>query len=141
MNRYQVSMPSDPDALRAFVERCDAELEGRIDAVVRRIASTPELRMVGLTGPTCSGKTTAAKKLIQYFGTHGHRVHLVSIDDFYYDKEILHEKAEQKPDVEIDYDSEETIDMALLEEKAKSLLEGRPTPMPRFNFQTGHRET
>lgn len=140
MNQYQVSLPKDPDALRAFVEQCDAEFEARMDAVVRRIAHTPELRMVGLTGPTCSGKTTAAKKLIQYLGTHGHRVHLVSIDDFYYDKEVLHERAEQNPDVEIDYDSEETIDVGLLEEKAKSLLAGNPTELPRFNFQTGCRE-
>ncbi len=141
MNRYQVSLPTEPDLLRAFVEQCDAEFEARMDAVVRRIANTPDLRMVGLTGPTCSGKTTAAKKLTQYLGTHGHRVHLVSIDDFYYDKEVLHERAMQNPDVEIDYDSEETIDMALLLEKSESLLRGDPTEMPRFNFQTGQRET
>ena len=140
MNRYQVVLPQNDAELRAFVARCDAEFEARMDEVVRRIAETPDLKMVGLTGPTCSGKTTTAKKLTECLSAHGHRVHVVSIDDFYYDKDVLHERAEADPEIEIDYDSEETIDVGLLREKTESLLKGDPTEMPRFNFQTGYRE-
>lgn len=110
-----------------------------MDGVVEAVAATPALRFLGLTGPTCAGKTTAAKKLTACLEEHGHRVHVVSIDDFYFDKSVLQLRAENDPDIEIDYDSEETIDIALLEEKTESLLCGRETKMPRFDFRSGMR--
>ncbi|MBQ5612993.1 MAG: hypothetical protein IIU88_04725 [Clostridia bacterium] len=128
-----------PEEWRAFVERCDDDLEMRMDAVARQVASIPELRFIGLTGPTCSGKTTAARKLTECLEEYGHRVHVISIDDFYYDKDYLHEMAEDDPDVEIDYDSEATIDIDLLREKVESLMACRETLLPRFDFQTGYR--
>lgn len=125
--------------MRTWVERCDKDFEAEMDAVVQRIAVTPHLRLLGLTGPTCAGKTTAAKKLTDCLEEHGHRVHVISIDDFYYDKQFLERRAEADPNIEIDYDSEDTIDIALLSEKAESLLEGRKTRMPRFDFRSGLR--
>lgn len=139
MNRITVSLPKDDASLRAFVEACDLRLERTLDKVVRAVSKTPDLKMIGLTGPTCAGKTTAANKLTAYLGTHGHRVHVISVDDFYYDKEYLNRRAEEDPDIEIDYDSEDTIDVELLAQKAKDLLAGRPTTMPHFDFQSGKR--
>ena len=128
-----------PEEWKSFVERCDDDLEMRMDAVARQVASIPELRFIGLTGPTCSGKTTAARKLTECLEEYGHRVHVISIDDFYYDKDYLHEMAEDDPDVEIDYDSEATIDIELLREKVEALMACRETRLPRFDFQTGYR--
>ena len=127
------------DKQRVFVEQEDARLEKDMLEVARRVSRAPKLKLLGLTGPTCSGKTTAANKLTDYLERHGHRVHVISIDDFYYDIEILHQKADADPDVEIDYDSEDTIDVDLLAEKAKSLLSCKTTKMPRFDFKTGKR--
>ena len=139
MNRISVALPKNDDELRAFVQICDTCFERSLDKVVRAVAKTPGLKLIGLTGPTCSGKTTAAKKLTDYLETHGHRVHVISVDDFYYDKDYLNQRAEEDPSIEIDYDSESTIDVCLLAEKAESLLDGRETAMPRFDFQSGMR--
>lgn len=139
MNRISVALPRNEDELRTFVKTCDARFERLLDRVVRAVAKTPELKLIGLTGPTCSGKTTAAKKLTDYLETHGHRVHVISVDDFYFDKEYLNRRAEADPNIEIDYDSESTIDAELLAEKAESLLGGYETAMPRFDFQSGKR--
>ena len=125
MNRISVSLPKNEEELCAFVQSCDAYFERSLDKVVRAVAKTPDLKLIGLTGPTCSGKTTAAKKLTNYLETHGHRVHVISVDDFYYDKEYLNRRAEEDPNIEIDYDSESTIDTSLLAEKAESLLQKR----------------
>ena len=124
---------------RVFVERCDDDLEMRMDAVAREVAKIEDLRFLGLTGPTCSGKTTAARKLTECLEEYGHRVHVISIDDFYFDKDHLHALAEENPKGEIDYDSEATIDIALLREKVESLLSCKETQLPRFDFQTGYR--
>ncbi|MBE6602299.1 MAG: hypothetical protein E7637_07350 [Ruminococcaceae bacterium] len=137
---YDVILPTDPKELREYVTNCDRAFESALDDVVQKVAKTPDLRMLGLTGPTCSGKTTAAKKLTACLEAHGHRVHLISIDDFYYDTEYLRSRPRTDSDSAIDYDSESTIDISLLERTTESLLAGRPTKMPRFNFRIGQRE-
>lgn len=124
---------------KTFVKKCDDNLEMRMDIVARRVAMVDGLRFLGLTGPTCSGKTTAARKMTECLEEYGHRVHVISIDDFYFDKEHLHALAQENPDVEIDYDSEATIDIDLLREKAESLLACKETQLPRFDFKTGSR--
>lgn len=139
MNCINVESHGSPTLLQAFVKECDARLERDMIEVARRVSRAPMLKLLGLTGPTCSGKTTAAKKLTDYLERHGHRVHVISIDDFYYDLEILHRRAEDDPDVEIDYDSEDTIDVELLRQKAESLLACKRTELPRFDFKTGKR--
>ena len=139
MKQYRVEALASKDRMRDFVVSCDRVLEEKMERVAAEIAATPNLRLLGLTGPTCSGKTTAAKKLTAYFEDHGHRVHVISVDDFFYEISYLKQRAEADPDIEIDYDSEDTIDMALLEEKAASLLACRPTRLPKFDFQTGKR--
>ena len=139
MNRITVTLPKNESELCTFVKVCDNRFERTLDRVVRAVAKTQNLKLIGLTGPTCAGKTTAANKLTDYLETHGHRVHVISVDDFYYDKEYLNQRAEEDPTIEIDYDSESTIDVELLAEKAESLLDGRETVMPRFDFQSGKR--
>lgn len=139
MKHYTVQQNNTPDAQQAFVTHCDLQFERQMDAVAEAVAATEGLKLLGLTGPTCAGKTTAAKKLTSCLEEHGHRVHVISIDDFYYDKSVLQLRAENDPEIEIDYDSEETIDIALLEEKTASLLRGDETKMPRFDFRSGLR--
>lgn len=139
MNKITVQQPTDRREQAAFVSACDRAFEERMDDAIEKIASMPSLRLLGLTGPTCAGKTTAAKKLTASLEAHGHRVHVVSIDDFYFDKSVLQLRAQNDPNIEIDYDSEETIDVSLLEEKTASLLRGDETKLPRFDFRSGLR--
>ena len=139
MKCYTVEPPRKQEELRAFVEACDQAFEREMEAVAEQIAAVSELKLLGLTGPTCSGKTTAAKKLTDCLEAHGHRVHVISVDDFYYDKNFLQRRAEDDPNIEIDYDSEDTIDIGLLAEKTGELLSGVTTRMPRFDFRSGLR--
>jgi len=139
MKCYFPDIPKNPNDLRAFVEAEDKRFASEVKSLSDRVAASPKLKILGLTGPTCSGKTTAAKRLTASLEAVGHRVHTVSLDDFYHDKDVLQKRADENPDIEIDYDSEDTIDVALLEEKTRSLLSGLPTQMPRFDFQLGYR--
>ena len=137
MNCHQPPMNLTDAQMRDLVLMCDQNLEKRMEEVALQVLSTPELRLIGLTGPTCSGKTTTARLLTEVFEKHGRRVHVVSIDDFYYDKEVLMERADRDPDIEIDYDSEDTIDIDLLAQKTAELLACKETRMPRFDFHSG----
>jgi len=118
----------------------ELRLEARLNEVTKRLLGFSELHFIGLTGPTCAGKTTAAKKLTAEFEKNGKRVHVVSLDDFYHSKEYLHELVLRKGRNELDYDSEDTINIHLLSECVESLLAQKPTQLPTFNFRTGKRE-
>lgn len=139
MNVFTTKSNLTEESMRELVLQSDRNLEKRMEEVADQISKLPDLRLIGLTGPTCSGKTTTARLLTEVFEKCGRRVHVVSIDDFYYDKEFLHKRAAEDPNVEIDYDSEETIDVDLLAEKAESLLACRETRMPKFDFHSGSR--
>lgn len=120
-----------------FVQYWDKELLQHMKNTARTVSKIPDLRLIGLTGPTCSGKTTAARILTDYLECHGHRVHVISVDDFFYDTENLERSAEQDRENPIDFDSEDTINSDLFAEKIQSLMAGLPTQMPRFDFKTG----
>ena len=139
MNVFVTQNNLTQEAMKELVLQSDRNLEARMEEVANQISALRDLRLIGLTGPTCSGKTTTARLLTEVFEKCGRRVHVVSIDDFYYDKEFLHARADQDPDIEIDYDSEDTIDISLLEEKSEQLLACRETRMPKFDFHSGSR--
>jgi uridine kinase len=139
MNCHQPPKHLTDAEMRELVVLCDRNLEKRMEEVALQVLATEDLRLIGLTGPTCSGKTTTARLLTEVFEKHGKRVHVVSIDDFYYDKEVLNARADRDPDIEIDYDSEDTIDVELLAQKTADLLAGKETRMPRFDFHSGTR--
>ena len=139
MKYFDESACATPEQLRAYVEACDNDLEDRMESIAADIADDEKIHLLGLTGPTCAGKTTAARKLTSYLSAHGHRVHVISIDDFFHDQIFAKDDAVIDENKKLDYDSEKTIDMELLSEKCEDLLAGRPTDLPRFDFQTGLR--
>lgn len=129
----------DELALRNYVMECDRQLDEEIERAMQCIDQTRDLRLFGLTGPTCAGKTTAAKKITSILEARGKRVRIVSVDDFYFDKEYLHKRADCDPDIEIDYDSEDTIDIELFAIQTENLLSGREASLPKFDFRSGKR--
>lgn len=119
-------------------EAFDAQL-ARISAMIAESGTGPdEIKAIALAGPTCSGKTTAAKKLSAALAAHGKVVHTVSIDDYYIDRAELERRA---GDGEVDLDSPDTIDIDAL---AVTISEIFDTSMeiveiPQFDFNVGKR--
>ncbi len=110
-----------------------------MEEVCRQILKIDHIKMIGLVGPTCSGKTTAANLLIQRMGESGKKVHLVSIDDFYYDREQLHQRAKEEGSATPDYDSIRTIDLTELSRFVQELSEQSVCHCPTYDFKTGSR--
>ena len=50
--------------IRAYVDHCEADFEARLEAACDAVCAVEGLKLIGLSGPTCSGKTTTANKLI-----------------------------------------------------------------------------
>ncbi len=93
-------------------------------------------RAVMLAGPSSSGKTTSANRLATQLRVHGKKPILMSLDDYYIDRD----KIEPGPDGTVDLEHINTIDTELFSEHIASLLAGDAVELPTFNFLTGRRE-
>ena len=140
MKRYKIGSEMTPKEIAELVEMGERGFLTHLEDLSQRLLAQEDLHFLGLTGPTCSGKTTTADLLTDAFVAAGKQIHVISIDDFYYDKDYLEAMAEKKGLQRLDYDSEETIDVNLLETCVLSLRAQKRTALPKFNFTTGRRE-
>ena len=93
-------------------------------------------RAVMLAGPSSSGKTTSANRLAVQLRVHGKKPVLMSLDDYYMDRD----KIAPGPDGKLDLEHINTIDTALFAQHLGQLLRGEEVELPSFNFKTGRRE-
>ena len=93
-------------------------------------------KAVMLAGPSSSGKTTSAHRLATQLRVHGKKTILMSLDDYYIDRN----KIAPGPDGKLDLEHINTIDVALFREDMGRLLAGETVELPSFNFLTGRRE-
>lgn len=124
---------------RELVRRCEEDFSHRLTALADAIGQTEGLRLCTLTGPTCSGKTTAAAMLVRRLASLGKQAHIVSVDDFYYDTDYLHRRSREKGLSHIDYDSADTIDLAALRHFTEEIMDGSTVHAPIFDFRHGRR--
>ena len=122
-----------------WIKQCEDSFAKRIAEITDDICKKGDIRVVRLFGPSCSGKTTTARLLISNFKRHGKRAHVISIDDFYYNRDKLREISEKKGLSEIDYDSPDTIDCKELEAFIEEIFNDDKVSCPIFDFKTGMR--
>ncbi len=92
-------------------------------------------KAVMLAGPSSSGKTTSANRLAVQLRVHGKRPVLMSLDDYYIDRD----KIAPGPDGKLDLEHINTIDTDLFREHLARLLEGEEVELPEFSFKLGKR--
>ena len=122
-----------------WIAQCDERLSAQLSLITEDICRDGDTKILRLIGPTCSGKTTAAKLLKEKFLNRGKYLHLVSIDDFYYDTEKLREMSLKNGRERIDYDSPETIDVEALGSFVAEIFSGDRSHCPVFDFNIGKR--
>ena len=93
-------------------------------------------RAVLLSGPSSSGKTTSANRLATQLRVHGKKPILMSLDDYYIDRD----KILPGPDGKLDLEHINTIDTRLFAQNLEDILAGKQVEIPSFNFKTGKRE-
>ena len=94
------------------------------------------LRLVLITGPTSSGKSTFCKRLSIQLKACGLHPISFSTDDYF----VNRLDTPKLPDGSFDFDNFDTVDHDYLQKDLLKLLAGEEVEVPEFNFVTGLRE-
>ncbi|MDR3457039.1 MAG: hypothetical protein P4N60_06305 [Verrucomicrobiae bacterium] len=113
----------------------EASLDEAANKVVARLNAGDKLRMIWVSGPSSSGKTTTTVKLTQRLAKHGLRFLMLNLDDYFWSA------VEHPTDWLNDrnFEAPEALDIQLLNEHLRALLEGKTVDKPLYSFKEGRR--
>lgn len=106
------------------------------EEIDRRYRGENKVRIVLITGPSSSGKTTFCKKLSIQLKACGLRPISVSTDDYF----VNRVDTPKFPDGSYDFDNFDTVDHEMMQRDLKKVLDGQEVSVPEYNFVTGLRE-
>lgn len=93
-------------------------------------------RIVLVAGPSSSGKTTSTKRLAIQLITNLLEPKMISLDDYFVDRDMTPKDA----DGEYDFESLYALDLEAFNRDLQTLLNGGEVELPYYNFETGKRE-
>ncbi len=94
-----------------------------------------EIRMVFVTGPSSSGKTTSTIKLEKKLKEDGYSFVSLNVDHYFFDLE-LHPKDEFG---DYDFETPQALDLELINDHLQKLAAGKEVKIPYYDFKTGKR--
>ena len=129
INEMALSSPEE------FIKKCEARYENIINDIAEKIINDEGREIVMLAGPSSAGKTTTAGKLCKKLNENGVKTYVLSLDDFYLNRDDI----PYLPDGTQDYETVYALDLPCFEEKVNALLRGETVKNPVFDFTTGKR--
>lgn len=106
------------------------------DEITYRDQDGKRVKLVLISGPSSSGKTTFSKRLSIQLMTNGLKPYPISLDDYFVNRNDTPLDENGKHDFESLY----AVDLPFFEEQLTTLLNGGEVELPRYNFTTGKRE-
>ena len=122
---YNVAARS-PEQLAEFSEQSYRQRVAYAAEKVRRSGA----KIVMLTGPSASGKTTSAHCLAKALQQQGTPAQVVSLDNFFKGAEFY----PKMPDGTLDYENPDTLDLLLIKQCLKDLSQTGKTTLPVYDF-------
>ena len=119
-----------------LINVAEALQEKRIARIADDICQRKDIKVVLISGPSSSGKTTFSKRLSVQLMANGRYPYPISLDDYFVDRE--HTPRDENGDY--DYESLYALDLELFNSHLEALVKGETIEIPRFNFTTGKRE-
>jgi uridine kinase len=122
---------------REVILVAEALHERRIAGIAAQIADRiSTVRVVLISGPSASGKTTFSKRLSIQLLALGISPFPVGLDNFFVDRE----KTPRDEQGEYDYESLGALDLERLNHDLRRLIEGKRVRLPSYDFRKGQQE-
>lgn len=134
LNDYITSSSNKPEDI---IQLSEIMQDYKLLSIAEQIVLNKEdYKIILLSGPSSSGKTTSAMKLSLYLKSLGLNPTHLSLDDYF------HERAETPlgEDGKPDFESITAIDIKLFDNQISKLLKGTKVTVPTFNFIDGKKE-
>ncbi|WP_291529029.1 nucleoside kinase [Bacteroides sp. UBA939] len=106
------------------------------DEIYNRGENGNRVKLVLISGPSSSGKTTFSKRLSVQLMTNGLRPYPIALDNYF----VNRENTPRDANGDYDYESLYALDLKKFEEDLQALLKGEEIDLPSFNFATGQRQ-
>ena len=106
------------------------------DEIAARQVGENRVKIILISGPSSSGKTTFSKRLSIQLMTNGLKPYPISLDDYFVNRDNtpLDENGNH------DFESLYAVDLPFFKKQLDTLLEGGEVELPKFNFSSGMRE-
>ncbi len=111
------------------------KLLGRISDEIQRRHDEGGLKVVLIAGPSSSGKTTTTKRLAIQLMTNLITPKMISLDDYFVDRE----HSPRDSDGDYDYESLYALDLDLFNSDLRRLMAGEEINLPTYSFELGRR--
>jgi uridine kinase len=122
--------------IREFIQIAEAFQQKKLAEIADSIYEKRDsVKVVLIAGPSSSGKTTTAKRLVIQLRVLGLDPIPVSLDDYY----VNHDKTPIDEEGKPDYECLEALDVDYLNEQLVELLKGKEVEIPSYDFKTGMR--
>jgi uridine kinase len=124
------------DEFPQIVHESEAAYEDDVATAAGLIADRRhELKMVIISGPSCSGKTTTTIKIEQLLQKDDIKFVTLNVDNYFFDLE-LHPKDEFG---DYDFETPQALDLDLINEHLRRLVTGEEVLIPYYDFKTSTR--
>jgi uridine kinase len=117
------------------LEAYESSLDAAAARVVERIESGDDIKMIWVSGPSSSGKTTTTVKLTDRLHGKGLRFLMLNLDDYFWP--LIEHPTDWINDR--NYETPEALDIQLLNKHLRLLLDGETIEKPVYSFKEGRR--
>ena len=120
-----------------IVHESEAAYEDDVDTAAELIAERADaLKMVLITGPSSSGKTTSTIKIEQRLQKVGLKFVTLNVDNYFFNLD-MHPKDEFG---DYDFETPQALDLPLINDHLERLIAGEEVLTPYYDFKTGTRQ-
>ena len=119
-----------------LINLCEARQERKYAQAADQIYwKRNRCRIVMMSGPSSSGKTSSSLRIAQQARVLGLKPKVIELDNYFVDRE--HTPIDEHG--ERDYEALAAMDVAFLNQQLNDLLAGKEVELPKFDFKEGHR--
>lgn len=121
------------DEIEDLIRVNEALHEKKIASIADMICNDPRIRVVLISGPSSSGKTTFAQRLLIQLRVNGRRPVSISLDNYFIDRDLT--PRDEKG--EYDFEAMEALKLDLFNEHLQRLIKGEEVSTPVYSFHKG----